>query len=147
MLGGRNTPLTEDDSVATITGIDHVAITVADLDASSTFYIRLFDAHVGAEHVIGDRVAVRQIAIGAAVFSMHQQGNGLGLVAARPTVGAADICLRWAGTAQEAIALLVQNGIEVVEGPAARRTADGMASQSVYFRDLDGNLLELMARD
>jgi hypothetical protein len=42
-------------------------------------------------------VLVRQIAIGNTVLSIHQAGNGLELVAKRPTVGAADFCWRWAG--------------------------------------------------
>jgi hypothetical protein len=30
---------------------------------------------------------------------------------------------------------------------SSRRTADGLAAHSVYFRNPDGNLLELMAAD
>jgi catechol 2,3-dioxygenase-like lactoylglutathione lyase family enzyme len=127
-----------------VTGIDHVAITVADLESSCSFYQVLFDAQVVAEHSVNGRAAIRQICFGTVVFSIHQEGNGVDLVARRPTVGAADICLRWGGTVDQAIALLGQHGIDVVEGPVARRTANGMPSQSVYFRDPDGNLLELM---
>jgi catechol 2,3-dioxygenase-like lactoylglutathione lyase family enzyme len=38
-------------------------------------------------------------------------------------------------------------GIEIIAGPVPRRTADGFASHSIYFRDPDGNLLELMVAD
>jgi hypothetical protein len=43
--------------------------------------------------------------------------------------------------------LLRRHGIEIIAGPVPRRTADGLPSHSIYFRDLDGNLLELTAAD
>jgi catechol 2,3-dioxygenase-like lactoylglutathione lyase family enzyme len=64
-----------------------------------------------------------------------------------PTVGGADICLRWSGDAESAVELLRQYGILIVDGPSPRRTADGLPAHSVYFRDPDGNLVELMAAD
>jgi catechol 2,3-dioxygenase-like lactoylglutathione lyase family enzyme len=79
------------------------------------------------------------------VLSIHQAGNGLGLVAKRPTIGGADFCWRWDGKIDSALALLTEHGIDVIDGPSPRRTADGLPSDSVYFRDPDGNLLELMA--
>jgi catechol 2,3-dioxygenase-like lactoylglutathione lyase family enzyme len=88
---------------------------------------------------------VRQIALGGALLSIHQAGNGIELVAKQPTVGSADICFRWDGGIDGAVALLREHGVEIVEGPVPRRTADGLPSQSVYFRDPDANLIELMA--
>jgi catechol 2,3-dioxygenase-like lactoylglutathione lyase family enzyme len=81
------------------------------------------------------------------LLSIHQAGNGLALVAKHPAVGGADICLRWSGGIDSAVALLRRHGIPIVDGPSPRLTADGMAAHSVYFRDPDGNLLELMAAD
>jgi catechol 2,3-dioxygenase-like lactoylglutathione lyase family enzyme len=130
-----------------VRGIDHVAITVTDLESCCEFYRTLFGAHTIAEHASDGKIAVRQIALGDAVLSVHQAGNGWELVARRPTVGAADFCLRWGGPIETAVSLLREHGIAIVEGPAPRRTADGLPSQSVYFRDPDGNLLELMAAD
>jgi hypothetical protein len=43
------------------------------------------------------------------------------------------------------VAHLEGKGVEVVAGPVRRTTADGRPSMSVYFRDGDGNLLELMS--
>jgi catechol 2,3-dioxygenase-like lactoylglutathione lyase family enzyme len=128
-----------------VVGIDHVAITVADMDVACSFYQRLFGAKTVFQHAPADKVLVRQIAIGSAVLSIHQAGNGLDLVAKRPTIGGADFCWRWAGNIESAMALLTEHGIEVIDGPSPRRTADGLPSDSVYFRDPDGNLLELMA--
>lgn len=133
--------------MASVIGIDHVVLTAADLEATCAFYDRLFGIKTHAEYTKDRKTVVRQIAIGGAVLSIHLQGNGVELVAKNPTVGGADICFRWGGTIQSAIDLLNRNDIRIVEGPARRRTADGKPSKSIYFRDLDGNLLELMAAD
>ena len=128
-----------------ILGIDHVAITVADLEEACAFYRDVLGARHVMEHAPEGKVLVRQIAAGGALFSIHQAGNGLSLVARQPTVGAADICMRWGGSIESAVALLQEHGVAIVEGPVPRRTADGAPSRSVYIRDPDGNLLELMA--
>jgi catechol 2,3-dioxygenase-like lactoylglutathione lyase family enzyme len=130
-----------------ILGIDHIAITVSDLETTCRFYARLFGAETRADYAPNGKPLVRQIALGGALLSVHQAGNGIELVAREPTIGSADICLRWVGGIASAVALLEQQGIEMVAGPVPRRTADDLPSQSVYFRDPDGNLIELMASD
>ena len=85
----------------TIAGIDHVAITAADLEATCAFYDRLFGAKAVVDHAPDGRPLARQLLIGGAVLSVHQAGNGLDLVAKAPTVGAGDICFRWSGTAED----------------------------------------------
>jgi catechol 2,3-dioxygenase-like lactoylglutathione lyase family enzyme len=133
--------------VAHILGIDHVAFAAHDLEATCAFYDRLFGARTHLDHAPDGKSLVRQIALGGALLSIHQAGNGLELVARQPTVGGADICLRWSGTIESAMDLLRAHEVTIVDGPSRRRTADGLRSLSIYFRDLDGNLLELMAAD
>jgi catechol 2,3-dioxygenase-like lactoylglutathione lyase family enzyme len=130
-----------------IGGIDHVAITVRDLEAACAFYDKLFGAKVQVDFAPDGKTLVRQIKLGAALVSIHQYGNGIELVANTPTVGSVDICFRWQGSIGSAQALLHGHGVEIIAGPAPRRTANGTPSQSIYFRDLDGNLIELMAID
>jgi catechol 2,3-dioxygenase-like lactoylglutathione lyase family enzyme len=130
-----------------ILGIDHVAITVADLAATAAFYDDLFGAEIVAEHAVDGVTLVRQLQIGGAVLSIHQAGNGVNLVAKHPTVGAGDICLRCSGPMSRLLELLRQKNINVLEGPTPRRTADRQASHSIFFRDIDGNLIELMVSD
>ncbi|MFC3174612.1 VOC family protein [Novosphingobium bradum] len=133
-----------------IEAIDHVAITVADIAASTAFYQRVLGGRIVAEHAPHGRghgqVLVRSVAIGAAMLNLHQAGNGIVPVAARPTPGSADLCLRIAGTAAEARAVIEGLGLAIDTGPVARRSATGDAGVSIYFRDPDGNLIELMAR-
>ncbi len=130
-----------------IVGIDHIASTVSDLEAACRFYERLFAAETRVNYAPHGKPLVRQIALGGALLSVHQAGNGVELVARKPTIGSGDICFRWGGSIASAVALLKEQGVEVIEGPVPRHTADGLPSQSVYFRDLDANLIELMATD
>jgi catechol 2,3-dioxygenase-like lactoylglutathione lyase family enzyme len=133
--------------LAHIVGVDHVAITVADLEATYAFYDRLFGAVVQANHQWDGKLAIRKFAIGGAMLSVHQAGNGVDLVAARPTPGSVDICFRWSDGIETAVALLQAHGIAIIDGPSPRKTAEGAPARSVYFRDPDNNLIELMAAD
>jgi catechol 2,3-dioxygenase-like lactoylglutathione lyase family enzyme len=132
-------------AMAFIQGIDHVAITVFDIDRSTRFYEQLFQATVVAEHAPDGQVLVRQLSLGGANLSIHQAGNGVALVAEMPTPGSADICFRWASGIDSAVAHLVAHGIQLLENPSPRTTADGKRAMSVFFKDDSGNLIELMA--
>lgn len=128
-----------------IAGFDHIAITVADLDATCRFYADVLDAVVEETYTVEGRVVVKRVRIGAAVFNVHQHGNGIELVARCPTPGSADICLRWEGSSDAAKHHLESRNVAIAEGPSPRTTSDGKAGSSVYFLDPDGNLIELMA--
>ena len=130
-----------------ILGLDHVAFAARDLEETCAFYDKLFGARTHLERTQDRKTLVRQIGLGGALLSIHQAGNGLELVARQPNVGGADICLRWSGTIESAAELLRKHEIPIISGPSPRRTADGLAALSIYFRDPDGNLLELMAAD
>jgi len=54
------------------------------------------------------------------------------------------VCLVWPGSAASAIDALTASGAQVVEGPVPRNGARG-AGQSVYYREPDGSLVELIA--
>ena len=140
--------ITQTPGTQLLLGIDHVAITVADVDATCGFYDRLFGMRVLDDHRIEGRTIVRVIVVGGGVrLSVHQAGNGVELVAAKPTPGSVDICFRWSGAIAEAVEFLASHDIPLADGPSPRRTADERPAQSVYFRDPDGNLIELMAAD
>ena len=64
-----------------------------------------------------------------------------------PTAGSVDICFRWEGPISEAEQALRAQGVAIEEGPVPRPAADGVLGQSVYFRDPDGNLVELLTTD
>jgi catechol 2,3-dioxygenase-like lactoylglutathione lyase family enzyme len=58
--------------------------------------------------------------------------------------GNSDLCLRWDGPIEDAVAHLERRGVAVELGPVERHGALG-AGTSVYFRDPDGSLLEFIS--
>ena len=70
-----------------VAGIDHVAFAARDLEETCAFYDRLFGARTHLDYAPEGKSLVRQIALGGALLSIHQAGNGLELVARHPTVG------------------------------------------------------------
>lgn len=130
-----------------IAGVDHVVIYATDIEATIAFFERVLGAvKQPPPHLVDGRLAVQRLAIGKTVFSVHQAGGGARPIAANPAVGAADICLEWIGDIEAAVAHLRNLQVEIIEGPCARRANDGAPARSIYFRDPDGNLLELLAR-
>ena len=64
-----------------------------------------------------------------------------------PAAGSEDMCFRFDGPIAEAEALLRGHAVDVELGPVPRPAADGEMGQSVYFRDPDRNLVELLSTD
>jgi len=127
-----------------VSHIDHVALTVADLDTSVRFYVDCLGAVPGRGFEVDGVIAIRQIWIGSALLSLHQQGHTHPLVARKPTPGSGDLCFHWDAPIEDAIAMLANAGIAIVAGPIETFGSDGNPSTSVYFRDPDGNLLEFL---
>jgi catechol 2,3-dioxygenase-like lactoylglutathione lyase family enzyme len=129
----------------TVRGFDHVAITVADVDASIRWYERVLGAEpIMEEHWRDGSMPVALIQIGANRMSLHPAAAPAAPHAVKPTPGSADLCFRWDGPIAAAVARLERCGVVVEEGPVPRPAANGERGQSVYFRDPDGNLLELL---
>ena len=131
-----------------VEGFDHVAITVADVERTIAFYT----AALGAEALYLDlfregRIPVAILQIGASRLSVHPAAAPATPHAEHPTAGSADLCFRWAATIDAAIAHLEANGVAIEEGPVPRPASDGSPGRSVYFRDPDGNLVEVTTYD
>jgi catechol 2,3-dioxygenase-like lactoylglutathione lyase family enzyme len=118
---------------------DHCVIAVSDWRRSNAFYASV----LGAEVVpVGDGYAYR---FGTNQLNIHGPGVD-GEPNARPPVtpGGADLCFVWPSPIDEAVAHLERVGVEVELGPVERFGAHGSGT-SVYFRDPDGALLELIS--
>ena len=128
-----------------IAGYDHVAITVADVDATIAWYERV----LGGELQYADRwrageLPVAIVRLGGCRLSVHPASAPASPHAAAPTPGSADLCFRYDGSVQAILDGFAAAGVEVVEGPVPRPAADGALGTSVYVRDPDGNLIELL---
>jgi catechol 2,3-dioxygenase-like lactoylglutathione lyase family enzyme len=128
-----------------VEGFDHVAITVADVDATVDFYARVLDAEpLYLDRWRAGELPVALLQIGASRISVHPAASPVAPHAAAPTPGSADLCFRYDGPVAEILATLEANGVAVEDGPVPRPASNGDRGTSVYFRDLDGNLLELL---
>ena len=77
-------------------------------------------------------------------LNVHGPGSTPQPRAAHPVrPGNSDLCFRWEGSIEDAVAHLAKHGVEVELGPVARAGARGDGT-SVYFRDPDGSLLEFI---
>jgi len=117
--------------------IDHLVLTVRDIDASCAFYARVLGMDVVT--FAGGRKA---LAFGAQKINLHEAGREFEPKAHVPTPGSADLCLIAAVPLNEAIAHLATCGVTIIEGPVTRTGATGPI-RSVYFRDPDANLIEV----
>jgi catechol 2,3-dioxygenase-like lactoylglutathione lyase family enzyme len=120
-----------------IDAIDHLVLTVRDLDATTAFYTRVLGMQ---EITFGE--GRRALSFGAQKINLHQAGREYEPKAAVPTPGSADLCVLTATAPAAVLAHLHACGVEVVEGPVLRTGARGRIV-SVYCRDPDGNLLEI----
>jgi catechol 2,3-dioxygenase-like lactoylglutathione lyase family enzyme len=120
--------------------LDHSVIAVSDWERSNRFYRDVLGAEL-VELTYG-RWAYR---FGDQQLNVHGPGSEPHPRAADPVrPGNSDVCFAWPGAVEEALAHLEACGVEVEEGPVERVGARGRGL-SVYFRDPDGSLLELLS--
>ena len=120
-----------------IDAIDHLVLTVADIDATCAFY----------ERVLGMQTITfgegrKALTFGAQKLNLHQRGHEFAPKADKPTPGAIDVCFITEVPVVEVITHLQSCGVAVLEGPVKRTGAHGPIL-SVYFRDPDRNLIEV----
>lgn len=128
-----------------ILGFDHLAITVENPEATARFYAEVLGAELHwLEEFRAGRFPVFSMQLGAQRVNVHPASAPVAPHARHPTAGSVDLCLRWEGPVEAAVAQLEGSGVAVEEGPVGRLAADGAPATSVYFRDPDGNLLELL---
>ena len=128
-------------SAPPIDRLDHLVLTVASVDASVEFYTQV----LGFVKMTlgGGRTG---LSFGSQKINLHPVGSAIEPRAMRPTRGSADLCFVTAAPIERVIAHLSVCGVAIVKGPARRTGALGSMT-SVYFRDPDGNLVEVASYD
>ena len=119
-----------------ITALDHLVLTVRDIDATVAFYERL---GMRAETFGEGRLALH---FGDQKINLHRAGAEFEPHARHPLPGSADLCFLVEGSLDEVERALAAGGIAIELGPVERAGAAG-ALESLYVRDPDGNLVEL----
>jgi len=122
-----------------IRSLDHLVLTVADIDTS----VRFFESLGMHREEFGDgRVALR---FGEQKINLHEAGAELEPHAAGPAPGSADLCFLVDDDVEQVADSLARSGIAIELGPVSR-TGSPAARTSLYVRDPDGNLVELWRR-
>ena len=117
--------------------IDHFVLTVKDVEATCAFYARV----LGMEPVTfaGGR---RGLAFGRQKINLHRAGHEYEPKARTALPGTGDFCLVTRVPLDAVIAHLAACGVAIELGPVPKTGATGPI-RSVYFRDPDGNLVEV----
>jgi catechol 2,3-dioxygenase-like lactoylglutathione lyase family enzyme len=128
-------------ATVTITRLDHLVLTVADVGRSIEFYARV----LGMRPIeFGD--GRRALTFGDSKINLHRAGAEHPPHAAQPTPGSGDLCFVTASTADQVLRHLAACGVTIEEGPVRRTGALG-PMLSCYLRDPDGNLVEISTYD
>lgn len=124
-----------------IDSIDHLVLTVADVEKSCAFYSK----------VLGMKVITfggcrKALEFGTQKINLHQYGQEFEPHAKSPVPGSSDLCFVASVPVRDVLQHLKQLNVKVLEGPVSRTGAKGPIT-SIYFRDPDGNLLEISNYD
>jgi catechol 2,3-dioxygenase-like lactoylglutathione lyase family enzyme len=117
-----------------ISHIDHLVLTVADVEASVAFYKRVLKMR--DETFANGR---RSVNFGNQKINLQTLGMETRNHAA---TGSGDLCLITDWPLADVIGHLESEDVEIIEGPVPKTGAQG-PMMSVYFNDLDGNLIEI----
>lgn len=120
-----------------IGGIDHFVLTVADIEVTLSFYERV----LGFKRLLSPGKPTALV-FGLQKINLHEIGNTFDPKAKRPTPGAADFCLVANRPLSEIRFQIQRKGVAIEVGPVERLGARGKMT-SIYFRDPDGNLIEI----
>ncbi len=129
--------MSQPDTGLSIERLDHLVLTVADVEATVAFYARV----LGMRRIDfgGGRVA---LGFGRQKINLHRAGHELEPRSRHPTPGSGDLCLITEASPESVVAHLRACGVAIELGPVERSGATG-AIRSVYFRDPDDNLIEV----
>ena len=120
-----------------ISHIDHLVLTVVDISATVDFYEKILGMR--AIHFGAGRIALE---FGNQKINLHQLGSEFEPKAQNIQAGSADLCFITTTELSNAMQHVKDHGITIIEGPVKRTGAQGSII-SFYFRDPDGNLIEI----
>jgi len=120
-----------------INSLDHLVLTVADVDKSLQFYCDV----LGMQPIVFGK-SRKAALFGKQKINFHEVGNEIKPHAMHPKPGSADLCFLADMDLNGVVDRLVSKGIPIEEGPV-QRTGALSPILSIYIRDPDGNLIEI----
>lgn len=121
--------------------VDHLVLTVADVERAAEFYERILGMQ--ALSFPDDR---RALSFGEQSIKLHAASDLVEPTATHPVPGSANLCFVTENAVSEVQEHLRANDVRIEEGPVIRTGAVGPIT-SLYFRDPDGNLIEVAHYD
>jgi catechol 2,3-dioxygenase-like lactoylglutathione lyase family enzyme len=116
--------------------LDHIVLCVNDVDTARHFYERVLGMEAREE-----RPGKWSLHFGTSKISLQDAGSRPDI--ARKTLpGSGNFCLLTDTPIDLVVLHLKREGIDIIDGPGERAGAMGLIL-SVYFRDPDGNLVEV----
>ena len=126
----------------TISSIDHIVMTVADIPKTIDFYCSVLGTTM-VEFVppIGGPVR-KSLHFGKQKINLHDAASPYAPHAKAPQAGSVDLCFISTQSLDDWQAHLANHDVSVEDGPVRKTGANG-ALMSLYIRDPDGNLIEI----
>ena len=120
-----------------IDSLDHLVLTVQDIQTTCEFYSRILGMQV-----VTFAEGRKALQFGNQKINLHQRGKEIEPKAQHPTPGSADLCFLTSMPLEQVIAYLQSQNVALLLSPV-ERTGATESLVSLYFRDPDGNLLEV----
>ncbi len=122
--------------------IDHVVITVSDINKSIDFYSNILGMELQEFLSSTDNVKRKSLKFGKQKINLHEASKPFKPHAINPIPGAMDICFLSKINIDDWIKIFNKFNIKIEDGPVKKTGANGPI-MSIYVRDPDKNLIEI----
>lgn len=123
-----------------IVNLDHMVVTVNNLEKSKNFYHNIIGLPLKAAETTTDHVS---LICGNSLLRLRRVDNQVNAIVSENLVpGSFDFCLESADDIDMVVKQLKNNQIKIELGPVTKHGFKGKMT-SVYFRDPDNNLVEI----
>ena len=122
--------------------IDHVVITVTDIDKSIHFYSNVLGMELQEFLSTTDNAKRKSLKFGIQKINLHEASKPFKPHAQNPLPGTMDICFLSEINVNDWIKIFDKFDIKIEDGPSIKTGANGPI-KSIYVRDPDKNLIEI----
>ena len=122
--------------------IDHVVITVTDVNKSIHFYSNILGMELQEFLSTTDNVKRKSLKFGTQKINLHEATKLFKPHAHNPLPGTMDICFLSEINVNDWIKIFDKFDIKIEDGPVIKTGANGTI-KSIYVRDPDKNLIEI----
>ena len=122
--------------------IDHVVITVTDINNSIHFYSNILGMELQEFLSTSDNVKRKSLKFGSQKINLHEASKPFKPHANNPIPSAMDICFLSEINIDDWIKIFNKFNIKIEDGPVKKTGANGPI-RSIYVRDPDKNLIEI----